>query len=218
MNKIEESAEPRRPSADLDKDLALVKRVASTIHRQLKLDGVVELEELVQYGWLGLLDAQERLDPSTDPRFFFYMRVRGGIFDGLRKLARLPRRAHQLLRMAERTDQLEAGGNLKEALSAHRFALRNFGFIVTQTPYSTHVPTPDSYSPEELTLQKQRAERLRQLVDELPEPDREVTRRHLFHEEPIAEIAKDLQMDRTWTWRIFDRATRNLKFSLTAEL
>jgi len=62
--------------------------------------GVVSQEELEQLGHLGLLEAQERFDPrrGVPLELFARHRVRGAIFDGLRQINVLNRRAWQYMR------------------------------------------------------------------------------------------------------------------------
>src|SRR5688572_29827555 len=87
---------------DRDRDMRLVQRVATAVQRDLGLsEDIVEFAELVQCGYLGLLQARERFDSErgTDFRMYALYHVRGAIIDGVRAMANLPRRAYQLLRM-----------------------------------------------------------------------------------------------------------------------
>jgi RNA polymerase sigma factor for flagellar operon FliA len=76
----------------LDADhLALVTRVARNIHR--RLPAKVELSDLINDGYLGLISAKANFDPSRETafRFFAARRIRGAILDGLRQRNPLPR-------------------------------------------------------------------------------------------------------------------------------
>src|SRR5690606_34015644 len=89
----------------------LVRSIATRIRAELQLN--VQLEDLIAYGYTGLLQARERFEPSRGVRFttFAYYRVRGAIPDGVRTMARLPRRVHAAPKAAEALDTVaEAAG------------------------------------------------------------------------------------------------------------
>ena len=75
----------------------MVHGLASRLRRELSLRG--DLDDLIAFGFGGLLEAQQRFDPGRGVRFktFAYHRVRGAMLDGVRKMADLPRRAHERL-------------------------------------------------------------------------------------------------------------------------
>lgn len=81
--------------------LPLVKKVASRIYRRLP-EGVVEFEELVNTGVIGLIKAIERYD-SKRARFstYAYIKIRGEILDYLRKQDFLPRSVREKLKKKE---------------------------------------------------------------------------------------------------------------------
>ena len=80
-----------------EETLDLVEIVARQVGRVI--GGAVELDDLRSFGREGLLDAARRYDPSRGVPFRGYAnyRVRGAIFDGVRKMSRLPRRVHERL-------------------------------------------------------------------------------------------------------------------------
>ena len=71
--------------------IPLVKRVAH--HLLLRLPASVMLDDLVQNGMLGLLDALDRYEDSYGAQFETYasQRIRGAMLDGLRENDWLPR-------------------------------------------------------------------------------------------------------------------------------
>ena len=81
--------------------LPLVRKVASRIYRRLP-EGVVEFEELVNTGVIGLIKAIERYD-SKRARFstYAYIKIRGEILDYLRKQDFLPRSVREKLKKKE---------------------------------------------------------------------------------------------------------------------
>jgi RNA polymerase sigma factor FliA len=199
----------------------MVDRCAQRVQRELGLsDDVLEFADLVQFGYVGLLEARGRFDASRgiDFRWYAQRRIHGAILDGLRKMTRLPRRAHQLLRIAgvAQDDDLQFGDALEAALEAGRQFARS-GFLIIQSPYSTE-SAPDQPSPEQLTHERRLAERIRRLVDELGDPDREIARRHLLEGESLSAIAADLNISRPWAWRVLERACCDLVSAFRSDL
>jgi len=65
--------------------------------------GLLEAEDLVSYGMIGLINAIDRYDPSRGVRFeaFASVRIRGAVIDQLRTLNWLPRSAISRIRQIE---------------------------------------------------------------------------------------------------------------------
>jgi RNA polymerase sigma factor for flagellar operon FliA len=79
----------------------LVKRIAH--HMMAKLPASVEIDDVIQSGMLGLLDAISRYEESHGAQFETYagQRIRGAILDGLRQADWLPRSFRRDLRRIE---------------------------------------------------------------------------------------------------------------------
>lgn len=81
----------------------LVKRIAH--HMMARLPASVEIDDVIQTGMLGLLDAVNRYEESHGAQFETYapQRIRGAILDGLRQGDWLPRSIRRDLRRIEGT-------------------------------------------------------------------------------------------------------------------
>jgi RNA polymerase sigma factor for flagellar operon FliA len=79
----------------------LVKRLA--FHLMAKLPASVQVEDLIQNGMLGLLDALSRFEDGQGAQFETYavQRVRGAMLDGLRENDWLPRGVRREMRRVE---------------------------------------------------------------------------------------------------------------------
>ena len=73
--------------------LGMVKRVA--LHLKVRIPPFMELDELIQVGMIGLLEAARAFNPAKGIEFesFALSRVRGAILDEVRQLSYLPRSA-----------------------------------------------------------------------------------------------------------------------------
>lgn len=71
----------------------MVKRVA--LHLKTRIPPLMDVDELIQVGMLGLLEATQTFDPSKGIDFdnFAHARVRGAMLDEVRRLSALPRSA-----------------------------------------------------------------------------------------------------------------------------
>lgn len=79
----------------------LVKRIA--YHLLLRLPASVQVDDLIQNGMLGLLDALGRYEEGLGAQFETYavQRIRGAMLDGLREDDRLPRGLRREMRRVE---------------------------------------------------------------------------------------------------------------------
>ena len=94
------SAYSQRPSARETEALVmrhaeLVKRIA--YHLAGRLPASVEVDDLIQAGMLGLLEAAANYSAGRGASFETYagIRIRGAMLDGLRKLDWAPRSVHR---------------------------------------------------------------------------------------------------------------------------
>ncbi len=77
---------------------ALVKRIAH--HLMARLPASVQIEDLIQAGMIGLLEASRQYDPSQGASFQTYagIRIRGAMLDEIRRLDWTPRSVHRKAR------------------------------------------------------------------------------------------------------------------------
>lgn len=93
----------------LEEHLPAVRRQALAL--QVKLPASIELDDLIQAGTVGLLDALRRYDPNAGASFstFASQRIRGAMIDELRSRDWLPRsvrrHARELDRCVHRLEQ-----------------------------------------------------------------------------------------------------------------
>lgn len=101
------------PSADtlVEQHAPLVKRIA--LHLSARLPDCVELDDLIQAGMIGLLEAASHFDPTAGASFetFAGFRIRGAMIDELRRGDWAPRSVHRGMR-----DAAEAMRRLEQEL------------------------------------------------------------------------------------------------------
>ena len=88
---------------DLVKDnITLVKKIAWHLHG--RVSAVIEIEDLIQIGMLGLISAAQNYTPQKDASFSSYanIRIKGEILDYLRKNSNLCRATIKMKKMSEK--------------------------------------------------------------------------------------------------------------------
>jgi RNA polymerase sigma factor FliA len=209
--------------------LPLVEQIAHKVGRSIARS--VSFEELVSWGQFGLLLAARRFDPSQEVPFraFASYRVKGAMIDELRKLSHLPRRVHQRLRMLSAADEysesaaaevLSAEGIPGNRADAQRLLDEHMARMATAMAIGLvgqpaigddgQITIADRESPEDILELEQLRQLLRAEVNELPEQEAELVRRHYFEGERFDHVAADLGLSKSWASRLHTRAVGRL--------
>jgi RNA polymerase sigma factor for flagellar operon FliA len=95
------AGKPSSQDEQITKYAPLVKRIA--YHMMARLPASVEVDDLIQVGLIGLMDAVARFDGSQGAQFESYatQRIRGAMLDELREADWLPRHVRQKSRQIE---------------------------------------------------------------------------------------------------------------------
>jgi RNA polymerase sigma factor FliA len=95
------AAKPSSQDEQITKYAPLVKRIA--YHMMARLPASVEVDDLIQVGLIGLMDAVGRFDGTQGAQFESYatQRIRGAMLDELREADWLPRHVRQKSRQIE---------------------------------------------------------------------------------------------------------------------
>ncbi len=184
---------------------AMVYGLARRLRRELSLRG--EIDDLVAFGFGGLLEAEQRFDPARGVRFrtFAYYRVRGAMLDGVRKMARLPRRAHERLQDEAAPELTAAPRDLDRAFA------RISGSLTTGSVLQGELPDA---SPEAALLKHESIMQLLAALPTLAARHRTVIRGYYFEGRSLEEIAADLGVSRSWASRLHCQALAQLRRTL----
>jgi RNA polymerase sigma factor FliA len=204
---------------------AFVRGVALQTRAQLGLDSPVE--DLVAFGFQGLLEARQRFDSSKGVAFksFAYYRVRGAILDGVRVMARLPRRAYARLRAAEALDQFTEDGPAGAAVNPAQYAteakLRAIDTILGRVAaaYTVAVSADEAAqgagSPEEALLHEEHLSRMRAALQQLPDRERRMIEGHYFEGKQFDMLSTELGVSKSWGSRLHAHALDLLRRALS---
>jgi RNA polymerase sigma factor for flagellar operon FliA len=201
-----------------------VRALARQTRSQLGLDTAIE--DLVAFGFQGLLEARQRFDSSKGVAFksFAHYRVRGAMLDGVRSMARLPRRAYARLRAAEALDQLSEtsaeGQGAATRPPTTEVNLRAIDAILGRVAaaYTVAVTAEDAEhgagSPEEALLHEERLLRMRSALVKLPERERHMIEGHYFHGKRFDVLSTELGISKSWGSRVHAHALDLLREAL----
>ncbi|MHB1697329.1 MAG: FliA/WhiG family RNA polymerase sigma factor [bacterium] len=80
----------------IEENYNLVNKVANFM--TVKFNGIVNKDDIIEFGIFGLIDAAIKFDPSKNENFKFYAitRIKGSILDNVRKLDYMPRNVREL--------------------------------------------------------------------------------------------------------------------------
>ena len=219
----------------LESHVDLVRYIALRIAQRLPAS--VEIEDLVQDGVLGLLDAVEKYDPAREVRFRTYAgrRVRGAILDGLRQKDWHPRGVRRGQRELEQTivrltsvHRREVGEEeLAEAMGLELAQLRQLlrdaatGPILPLDDLTGHADPADHDEAGQPQAALERKELLEALADELtgiPERERKVLELYYHEDLNMKEVGAVLGVTESRVCQLHSQAALRLRAALHARL
>ena len=214
--------------------LGLVKRVA--LHLKARIPAFMELDELIQVGMIGLLEASRAFDPVKGIEFenFAHSRVRGAMLDEVRRLSFLPRSAvafnkehnttvHALAAELGRTPtQAEIaeymGKDLeefhKERGKAKRFETYSME-VVTEEVMT--IADDSSQQPEVIVEEAQFMDAVTDAIAQLPEREQLVMQLYYVEEFNLKEIGETLGVSESRVSQILSSVVKKLRGTLKVE-
>lgn len=214
--------------------LPVVRRQALSL--QVKLPANVELDDLIQAGMMGLLDALGRFDAAAGNTFmsFASQRIRGAMIDELRSRDWLPRSVRRSARAVDECVQLleqrlgrpprepEIAAELEMSLEDYRQVLHdtNNGFLL---PYEElleeglepETTTRSHSSPLEQLFSDERKGMLTEAIDALPEREKLLLALYYQEELNLKEIGAVLGVTESRVCQLHSQAISRIRSRLS---
>ena len=215
-------------------NLGMVKRVA--LHLKVRIPPFMELDELVQVGMIGLLEAARAYDPTKGIEFesFAHVRVRGAMLDEVRRLSFLPRSAVAFNKShSKATDELaaELGRTPTQAELARHVGMdvdtfeKERGQAKRFETYSMEVVTEEvmgiaddaSQQPEIIVEQAQFMGAVTDAIEQLQERDRLLMNLYYVEELNLKEIGEVLGVTESRVSQLLSAIVKKLRTTLKVE-
>ncbi len=196
------------PSEDPTVHIGLVYSIALRVYADLRWK--VELDELASLGYEGLARACELFDPERGTPFstYAYARIRGAMYDGIAKLAPIPR---GVLRGSRARERKRRAGH---ALTPSEKRASRVLYVAPHDPRqsrSESVLRGPASTPEELAAKSEIASLLRGAVESLPERKRHLLHRHYYDDRKMIEAGAELGISKSWTSRLHAQAINDVR-------
>ena len=180
-----------RPSAPRDALVVANRPYVLKLAREL-VENVtihVEIDDLIGWGHMGLVEAAERYDATRGVRFRTYAhhRIRGAMLDGLRK----------------EYGTMNAGSAVEE----HAVPSRRDGDVVC---------ADSAYRQDDLVFIAEVRARLADALDTLSPLERAIVHHHYYNGQPVHLLSSSTNLSKSWLSRVHTRALSKIRASLLA--
>jgi RNA polymerase sigma factor FliA len=210
----------------------LVRSLAAGIHR--KLPRHIDMDDLVAYGQLGLVEAARDFDAARGAQFstYAYYRIRGAIYDGLSKMSGFGRRHSETVRYEQMANETlrataEEDDNRETASGetlAHRFRDVSWSLLVVYLAGRSRsddtasaeaaVADPSAPTPLAAVIQRETSQRLVELIEGLPAGEATLIRAIYFEGLTIEQAGRKLGISKSWASRLHAKSLQRLARSL----
>ena len=208
----------------IEKHKPIVFHLAKKISSSLPFP--TEMEDLVAYGQLGLVEAGERFDQSRGNSFstFAFYRVRGAIYDGLREMGVI-RRSHGSANFVAHANDLltteiedsTAGATTVdeeiETIENLIDALLPVYFLSLDEEDAAEVKDENAFTSADFE-KRDLLGRIRSILDDLEPEDAELLRSIYFKNVPMKDLAAQMGVTKSWVSRLHARAVKHLQAAL----
>lgn len=209
----------------------MVRRVA--LHLKTRIPPIIDVDELIQVGMMGLLEATQSFDPTKGVDFdnFAHARVRGAMLDEVRRLSALPRsavafnrslsEATQALanRLGRRPNERELAEHMGlpiEEFHKERGQARLFETYSIEDMTEEVMEIPDAISPrpDVAVEEAQFMDAVTGAIDALPERDRLIISLYYVEELNLKEIGAVLGVSESRVSQLLSSVVKKLRNEL----
>lgn len=193
------------------------------------LSAAVDYEEVLCNARLGLLEAAKRFDATqeVDFRTFAYYRIKGAIYDGLRRSGWLPRTLYAKIKFEEAANEYlqhrslynpnavaeakakaaaEHGVEDDDIAAATVNSLASIYIVSIDASDDFDVEDENAGGVEQRTEFMQVRRHMREAIGSLPEKEKQLVMMYYFQNRTLEEIGTRLGLSKSWTSRLHARA------------
>ena len=189
------------------------------------LSSAVDYEEVLCNARLGLLEAAKRFDDKqeVDFRTFAYYRIKGAIYDGLRRSGWLPRTLYAKIKFEEAANEYlqnrSLGSAAENKIQRNTYdkveensvaetvnSLASIYIISLDASDDLEVEDAESGNIEQRTEFMQIRRHMRDAISTLPEKEKFLIMMYYFQNRTLEEVGVKLGLSKSWTSRLHARA------------
>lgn len=178
----------------------------------------IELDDLVQYGQVGLVEALKSYDESRGVAFklFAYSRIRGAIYDGLKKSTEFMKSRwyrdkirHALANIKMMSSGLDNDGAAVDKIEKLRRVVKLFSqaYVLSLDAVSA---MSDEKSPEQFCIGSQFKQQLQEALSKLTLKEYLIIKYCYYEDMNIACAGAKIGISRSWALRLHARAINRL--------
>lgn len=209
----------------------LVKIVAGRLG--IYLNNHVEVDDLIGYGVIGLIDAIDKFDPDKQVKFETYasLRIRGAIIDEIRKLDWVPRTLRRkqkdfLKNCSDLEVKLGRPPTQEELMQELKITEDEYFKILQEThitslvsmdeneKYISNISDEGTPNPSEEFERQELIELLTVAIDDLPDREQTVIKLYYFEELTLKEISHVLSVSESRISQLHTKSINKLKSKL----
>jgi RNA polymerase sigma factor for flagellar operon FliA len=195
--------------------------IASEVSRKLPLS--VERNDIQGWAELGLVEAAESFDPRRGIQFktFSYYRIKGAIYDGLRKMGWYPKGQYQRMRFEVAANEYLKDASAESPAPASPEAQWRDVKDVTANLLSCYMLSLEAIpqdpidkqqvSAEESVARREQLSHLRRCLSLLPERNRAVLELFYFEDLSLEAIGRKLGLSKSWVCRLHAKSLELLR-------
>lgn len=210
----------------LDVDLTLVRKIA--LHFKKKLPQHIDLNDLIQSGYVGLLEAKQHFDEAKGVEFsnFASLRIKGAIIDSLRKNSWGTKESLKNMRiMSQAICKLEQSGKrqptTEEIAKEMGITIEQHDEMVqailvsnvanTETQELENVSNSNEDNPSQLIIKQQMIEKMKVHIECLSEREQQILSLYYNDEFTLKEIADILSISEARVSQLHSRSIAKLQ-------
>lgn len=182
------------------------------------LSSAVDYEDVLCNARLGLLEAAKRYDESenVDFRTFAYYRIKGAIYDGLRRSGWLPRTLYAKLKFEEAANEYllhkskstirPLDFNAEDEAVDTVNSLASIYIISLEASDDFDVEDENGVDIEQRSEFAEVRHYMRDAIGSLPEKEKQLVKMYYFQNKTLEQIGEKMNLSKSWTSRLHARA------------
>lgn len=202
--------------------------IANKVARSLS--GDIDYDDILCNARLGLLEAARRFDArfNVDFKTFAFYRIKGAVYDGLRKTGWMPRSLYAKIKFDQAATEYMQSVTEKILDRADKMNSEiDVIFETVNSLASMYVMSLDNMEDFEvedtaaLRNMEHKAEfrkvkeKMRDAIETLPDKERKLVKMYYFQNKTLEEIGEKMSLSKSWTSRLHTRALEILFKKLT---